>query len=108
MYPGMTITIKGASYIVPPLSLGQLRNGTMTKLKEHDVLVAQDKHFEAAVMRGEIIAEAIKRNYPDFDAQLLYDYLDLKNTSEIWLIVLGASGFTPGEDQAVTAEISGT
>jgi hypothetical protein len=108
MFAGVKIKIGADEFIVPPISLGQLRNGTLTKLKEHDLLVAEEKTFEAVILRGEIILEALQRNYPDFAPDELWNYLDLENCGPLWLAVLGASGFTPGEDRAVRAEVTGT
>lgn len=104
MFGGTKIKINEEEFIVPPLSLGQLRNGAMTKLREHDELVAAGKTFEATVVRGDIILEALRRNYPDFEEKKLFDWLDMANTSDLWLSVLGASGFMPGEDQAAETE----
>jgi hypothetical protein len=108
MYAGIKIKIGDEEFIVPPLSLGQLRNGILTKLKDHDVMLAEGQTWEAMVQRGEIILEALQRNYPDFVPQKLYDWLDAANTGPIWLAILGASGFTPGEEKAATGAENGT
>jgi hypothetical protein len=102
MYNGITIRIGEEDYIVPPISLGQLRNGLLAKMQEHDRLISDNKAFEAMNLRGEIILAAIRRNYPDFPEQKLYDYLDLGNSGPVWLGILGASGFM-GEARAATA-----
>ena len=108
MFAGTKIKIGEEEFVIPPLSLGQLRNGAMTKLQEHDILVAEGKTFEAMTIRGDIILAALQRNYPDFDGAKLFAWLDLSNINGIWLNVLGASGFTPGETQAVeTATVNG-
>jgi hypothetical protein len=104
VYKGATVQIGDESVVIPPLSLGQLRNGLIEKLAEHDQLLADGKTFEMFVKRGEIIFEALKRNYPDFDQTKFFDFLDVRNTQEIWLTVLGMSGFTQGEAQAATEE----
>jgi hypothetical protein len=108
MFAGTKVTIDNETIIIPPLSLGQLRNGVLTKLKQHDDLIAQEKTFEAMTLRGEIILEAIHRNYPEFEPSKLYDFLDMGNIGPLWLSILGASGFTPGETQAVTEKVAGT
>ena len=106
MYKGTTVRMGEEDIVVPSLSLGQLRGGVLDMLKEHDKLFAEDKTLDLLVLRGKIILEAVRRNYPDFDEAKLLDFLDMNNTTQIWLLVLGSSGFTPGEAKA--AETSGT
>lgn len=108
MFAGNKITIGEEDFIVPPISLGQLRNGTLRQLQTHDELIAEGKTFEAMEIRGQVILSALKRNYPDFDETKLYEYLDMANTGPIWLSVLGASGFVPGEIQAAGTAENGT
>lgn len=102
MFPGTPLQIGAETYTVPALSLGQLRAGAKDKIKAHDDLVAEADSFGATVLRGEIILIALRRNYPDFTEELLFDNLDLNNVGPLWLAVLGASGFVPGEIQAAT------
>jgi hypothetical protein len=106
MYAGTKVKIGDEEYTIPPISLGQLRNGLLTKLQEHDKLSADGKLFETLQLRGEIILAAIRRNYPDFSEDKLFAHLDLANTSGIWLSILGASGFNSGEAKAVTVGTS--
>lgn len=108
LFVGTPIKIGDKEFIVPPLSLGQLRNGALTKLKEHDLKLAEGQTWEAMVLRGEIILEALRRNYPDFEEQTLFDWLDVGNCGPLWLSVLGASGFTPGEVKAAGTTENGT
>lgn len=97
MYNGLKIKINEEELIVPALSLGQLRNGGLAILQEHDKLLAENNTFEAMQLRGDLIFLALQRNYPDFDKNKLLDFLDMANSGTIWLAVLGSSGFTPGE-----------
>jgi hypothetical protein len=108
LFAGTKIRIGDEDFIVPPISLGQLRNGVLSKLQEHDELVAQGKTFETMEIRGTIILEALRRNYPDFEEKRLFDFLDMANVGPIWLTILGASGFMPGETEAVTQKGNGT
>jgi hypothetical protein len=103
MYNGVRIMIGEKEYILPPISLGQLRNGLLKKLQEHDKLIADGKLFDAMELRGQVILAALRRNYSDFPEEDLFAHLDLGNTAPIWLSILGASGFTSGEARAVTA-----
>ena len=109
MFAGTKVMIGEKEYIIPPISLGQLRNGTLPLLQKHDELVAEGRTFEAMEVRGQVLLSAIRRNYPDFPETELFDYLDMSNVGPLWLTILGASGFTPGEAQAAeTAMINGT
>ena len=100
MFAGTKVRIGEEEYTIPPISLGQLRNGTMALLKQHDELVAGGNTFEAMLIRGEVLLSALRRNYPDFAEDKLYDFLDMDNTGRLWLNILGASGFTQGEATA--------
>ena len=105
LFSGTKIPIGNETYVLPALSLGQLRAGGLARLKEHDEAIAAGDIFAASVIRGEIIFLALQRNYPDFDEATLMNHLDLRNTIPIWQIVLGASGFTLGEtDGAAVTE----
>lgn len=99
MIPGKDVVIGDKTYTLPPLSLGQLRNGMMEKLRAHDALLAEDppKGWEAFVAKGEIILAALRRNYPDLKAEELDDLIDLGNVMDLWSTVLGLTGFMPGE-----------
>jgi hypothetical protein len=108
VFNGNKITIGDEDFIVPPISLGQLRNGTLALLQKHDELIADAKTFEAMEIRGQVILSALRRNYPDFPEDKLFAYLDMSNTGPIWLGILGASGFTPGEPQAAAVATNGT
>lgn len=94
---------------VPPLTLGQLRNGVLKLMQEHDEQVKKQEVFEAMITKGKIIATALRRLYPDVSEDEVLDALDMKTAPQIWLDVLGASGFAPGEVQAAIEETkSGT
>ena len=108
MFAGTEITIGDEKFVVPPISLGQLRNGVLAKLKEHDELIAKGDFFDAMNLRGEVILKALQRNYPNFAEAKLLEHLDMANTTPLWLSILGASGFTAGETQAVTNKTDGT
>ena len=104
-FPGKEIIIDGEKFTVPALSLGQLRNGALALIQEHDKLLEEKKMFDSYVVRGKIVALALKRNYPDIEEEKLMESLDMGNINEIWLAVLGASGFNLGE---VIAAAKGT
>lgn len=107
MYGGKEIKIEGESYTLPPISLGQLRNGLTEKFKKHDELVKSGDFWEFQTLRGEIIFSAFKRNYPDFPEEKFFGFLDVSNISDLWLHILGASGITMGETPAAKVEAGG-
>jgi hypothetical protein len=104
VFSGTKIKIGDEEFVLPPLSLGQLRGGLLAKLQEHDDKLAAQDVFGATIIRGEVILEALRRNYPDFPEQKVFDNLDLGNTLNLWLLVLGSSGFTPGETAGAEKE----
>lgn len=112
MYPGFDLRIKEKTYVVPALSLGQLRGNVLTLLREHDKIVSEGDMFDIMLARGKVITEALRRNYPEITENEVFEGLDLHNTSDMWAKVLGASGFAPGdapgEAPAATAETDGT
>ena len=108
LYPGVKITIDGEDLVLPAISLGQLRNGTLKLLQEHDALIAEGKTFEAIALRGDVLLTAFRRNYPDYPEAKFFANVDMTNTTELWLKVLGISGFTPGERPAEGESPTGT
>ena len=108
MYSGKEIVIEGEKYILPPISLGQLRNGLIAKFTEHDKLAADGKLWEFTALRGEIILAALRRNYPDFPEDKLMGFLDVSNIGPLWLHTLGVSGLLPGEEKAAIVAEPGT
>ena len=109
LIPGTVIELGGVKYTVPPLSLGQLRNGGgLDLLKKHDQLVANSEGYEAFLVRGQTILLALQRNYPELSEDTLFEFLDLRNTTPFWQAILGLSGLTPGEDQAAVQTQNGT
>jgi hypothetical protein len=110
MFSGVNLVIDGETFVVPALSLGQLRSGILAKLQEHDKLLEEGKLFESYILRGEVIVAALRRNYPTLDEAKIMDGLDLRSIGPIWLTVLGSSGFSPGEKVAAetTTVLPGT
>ena len=110
MYPGKVINMGGTDYTIPPISLGQLRNGGMDLIKAHDVIsealakgdVSKGNYFDMIDARAKVIALAFKRNYPNDDEKIVLDGLDAINVNELWLYVMGLAAIvksgeaTPG------------
>lgn len=97
-YPGKKIMIGDKEWIVPALSLGQLRNGVMDKFKEHDELIRQRDGgdddptltWKAALLREDVTRLALSRNYSEEELKELE--LDLASLPLFWDAVLGRSG----------------
>ena len=106
-FRGTTIKLGEQDYVLPALSLGQLRTGILETLQKHDELIIAGKFYEAINVRAEVIHAALTRNYPDMPLSLVEDSLDLNDSTDIWRIVLGGSGFVAGEPIAATTEKSG-
>lgn len=97
--PGTEIELGDKKFVLPPLTLGMLRNGVAEKLRRYDELTAESKHWDARLLSGEIILEALRRNYDKraLSDEDFWDRIDLGNDSEAFRAVLGLSGFQMGE-----------
>ncbi|MBF6560536.1 MAG: hypothetical protein IVW56_09615 [Candidatus Binataceae bacterium] len=101
LLPGVTVSMGGRDWIVPPLTIGQLRrlNPTLRQISEPGVGMDADT-IDAIVA---VVGAAARRNYPDLDDAALLDLLDLGNAGAVLNAVLTGSGLKatpPGEDQA--------
>lgn len=104
MFPGTKVTIGGKDYVIPALSLAQLRNGFLQKIKQHDEFVENKSPYEAVQLRGEVVLAALRRNYPDIKDEEILDALDVRSADEGWLAALGVSKVSQvGEDTAAGA-----
>src|SRR6266404_7655055 len=92
LIPGIDIEMGGETYILPPLTLGQLRSGIRDKMQENDKLIGEGKFWEALDIKNSIIGAALRRNYPDITDEDVGGMLDLRNYDKAWEIVLGGSG----------------
>ncbi len=100
MIPGVNIQMGGQEWLVPPLTLGQLRrlDSDIKALTSGDA----DKVLSAVCS---IVAAALSRNYPDMTVQKVEDLIDLGNRDAVVAAVLGNSGLKPGEAVAVAGQI---
>jgi hypothetical protein len=104
--PGITIAMGGADWVVPPLTLGQLRR-LMPKLQELGDPGQPMAGPQIAVL-VEIVAAALQRNYPDATAERVEELLDLGNAAPVLAAVLTGSGLKPGERAAVAGSTGPT
>jgi hypothetical protein len=111
MVPGVKIVLGESEYIVPPLSLGQLRRFKDEFKKVDDARKAatslgDDQFF--AVLDGSmpIILAALQRNYPSLTQEVLDNVIDIGNFQDVMQAVMAASGLkrvAPGENRPVPA-----
>ena len=99
MIAGVTIAMGGADWVVPPLTLGQLRR-LMPRIEELGDLGRPMAEPQLTVL-VDIVAAALQRNYPDMTADLVEELLDLGNAAPVLAAVLTGSGLKPGEIAAV-------
>lgn len=96
MVPGHKMKIGEQEFIVPPISLGQLRNGLAEKIKQHDDIGADPErgNLDLLPIRAEIVIAALRRNYPEssYPDQFFWDNLDMGNIDEAFAAVINLSG----------------
>jgi len=90
MIPGVTILMGGRDWLVPPLTLGQLRR-LMPKVRQLTEIGAAMGEAQIGVL-VEIVAAALQRNYPEATADVVENLLDLGNASAVLNAVLTGSG----------------
>jgi hypothetical protein len=97
MIPGVTITMGGRDWLVPPLTLGQLRR-LMPRVRQLTEIDASMSEVQIGVL-VEIVAAALQRNYPDATAEMVENLLDLGNAGAVLNAVLTGSGLRLREDR---------
>jgi len=90
MLPGVTIAMGGRDWLVPPLTLGQLRR-LMPKVRQLTEIGASMGETQIGVL-VEIVAAALQRNYPEATVEMVENLLDLGNASAVLNAVLTGSG----------------
>jgi hypothetical protein len=90
MLPGVTIAMGGQDWLVPPLTLGQLRR-LMPKVRQLTEIGASMGETQIGVL-VEIVAAALQRNYPEVTPDMVENLLDLGNASTVLNAVLTGSG----------------
>ena len=105
MLPGVTIAMGGRDWLVPPLTLGQLRRlmPKVRQLTEIGVLIGET---QISVL-VEIVTVALQRNYPEATADMVENLLDLGNASAVLNAVLTGSGLKLRDDRLGEASAPG-
>lgn len=90
MLPGVIIAMGGRDWLVPPLTLGQLRR-LMPKVRQLTEVGASMGETQISVL-VEIVSAALQRNYPEITTDMVENLLDLGNASAVLNAVLTGSG----------------
>ena len=109
MIPGVEVAMGGQDWLVPPLTLGQLRR-LMPKVRQLTEIGASMGEPQIGVL-VEIVAAALQRNYPDLTIETVENLLDLGNAGAVLNAVLTGSGLKPRggpPGEAVAVAISGS
>jgi hypothetical protein len=105
MLPGVTIAMGGRDWLVPPLTLGQLRR-VMPKVRQLTNIGATMSEMQITVL-VEIVATAMQRNYPEATPEIVENLLDLGNASTVLNAVLTGSGLKLSDSRLGEAEAPG-
>src|SRR5260370_30993899 len=105
MIPGVEVAMGAQDWLVPPLTLGQLRR-LMPKLRQLTEIGASMGEPQIGVL-VEIVAAALQRNYPDVTMDTVENLLDLGNAGAVLNAVLTGSGLRLREDRLGEASAPG-
>lgn len=94
MIPGVAVAMGGQDWIVPPLTLGQLRR-LMPNIRQLTEIGASMGEPQIEVL-VEIVNAALQRNYPDMTPDKVENLLDLGNAGAVLNAVLTGSGLKLG------------
>jgi hypothetical protein len=102
LFDGVKVRIGRQDYIVPALTLRQVRKhrGTLQRLNELAGRDPSEDELDAVV---ELVHAAVARNYPDITTDALYDGLDFRNLRQVLQAITAQSGVEetkPGEPAA--------
>jgi hypothetical protein len=106
MIPGVAVAMGGQDWIVPPLTLGQLRR-LMPQVRQLTEIGASMGEAQINVLI-DIVAAALQRNYPETTPDRVENLLDLGNASAVLNAVLTGSGLKPGGAAMGEASAPGT
>ena len=93
MIPGVSVAMGGEEWVVPPLTLGQLRR-LMPQVRQLTEIGASMGEAQIAVL-VDIVTAALQRNYPETTPEKVENLLDLGNASAVLNAVLTGSGLKP-------------
>ncbi len=99
LIPGAPIEMGGREWIVPPLTLGQLRR-LMPKVRSLTSAIGANMGENEIGVLVEVVTAALQRNYPDMTPEVLENLLDMGNANSVLMTVLTGSGLKKGEAEA--------
>jgi hypothetical protein len=105
LLPGITLAMGGRDWVVPPLTLGQLRRLSPDLGRITSGSKVLDAETIGAVVK--IVVAALRRNYPDITDEAAEELLDLGNANAVLAAVLTGSGLrrgSPGEEPAAPGD----
>jgi hypothetical protein len=94
MIPGVSVAMGGQEWMVPPLTLGQLRR-LMPQVRQLTEIGASMGEEQIWVL-VDIVTVALQRNYPDMTQDKVENLLDLGNAAAVLNAVLTGSGLISG------------
>lgn len=99
LFPGKKVRIGQSDYIVPALTIRQVRvhADTLAKFATFKQAAPSDKDIDAVI---EVIHAALSRNYPKLELEELQDIIDMNNLPLIVMAIAGQSGI---DEQGETA-----
>lgn len=88
-HPGITLTLGGTKYVVPPLTLGALQ-----QLQPR--LAAFQGGVDASSIDTvlDVALAALRRNYPEITREEIAEAIDVANMADVFAAVMGISGLT--------------
>ena len=95
MIPGVVVAMGGRDWLVPPLTLGELRR-LMPMVRQLTEIGASMGEAQITVL-VEIVTAALQRNYPDVTLEEVENLLDLGNAASVLNAVLTGSGLKVSE-----------
>src|SRR5271155_2524807 len=105
MIPGVAVAMGGQDWMVPPLTLGQLRR-LMPEVRQLTEIGASMGEAQINVLI-DIVTAALQRNYPEATADMVENLLDLGNASAVLNAVLTGSGLKLRDDRLGEASAPG-
>lgn len=91
--PGTRIELGGKTYVLPPLSIGQMEQLTPEDL----AAIGEGQSHGKLKMVGDLVHAALLRNYPEITRDDVVRNLDAANMMEIVGALMRISNFTRNE-----------
>ena len=105
MIPGVTVAMGGEDWVVPPLTIGQLRR-LMPKVQRLTDIGAAMGDEQIGILI-ELVAAALQRNYPDISPERIAELVDLGNAGDVVAAILTGSGLKPAGEAPAVARSNG-